>query len=674
VSGTSALSRLADTRDRWNRYLAAAADGLPRYGVLLWPMAAVLLALATLAVLGVTGSSSGILWPVFSDGPDPAAIAGEPRAIRSDEWYVQTVWTVSQVQLGLPIINPVLPGGMDTTIQHDLPSGDWSVIFRPNLVGFWALPFDAAMSLRWWLPPAVLICAAYAFFLTMMRERPIAAMALAVCFYLSPFVQWWHISPTTFAPAWAFALMTACLWLVRGARPLAGLVMAIVVGYLTITVGMLIYVPFILPCALVALIFCAGILATRTEIGFRGRMLRIWPLAAAGLAACLVLATWLLTHLPAVQQFLGTRYPGQRIQRTGAGTTADLASLLGGPFSTGMEEVGGGVFGVNASESSTFLLVGLFLAVPITWGWIRTIRRHGWRGSDWIAASTLAALVLFLAFYFIPGWDAIARLLFLDRTTVPRIRIGIGLLSFVMVAVFLGRTVPQLSPRSRFPWQVTVGSIAIMLLAYSWLVRRLLVAGSPILLVDREWMVAVGAFILAVVALLLVRPTLGVAALLVASIVVGIGVNPLRAGVFDLRDTTVADAAYELQEEAPGRWIAMGDPAIALLTETGLPALSGYQSSPSPEMWRMIDPESRYRDAWDRLGLVAWTPESGDTKVLSPGVDVVVATFDSCNAVAQEHIRYVIAVGELDQPCLRLARTIQDGDATFNFYEVLPTP
>ena len=45
-------------------------------------------------------ATTGRLW---LDGPDPAAIAGEPRAIRSDEWYVQTVWTVSQVQLGLPI-------------------------------------------------------------------------------------------------------------------------------------------------------------------------------------------------------------------------------------------------------------------------------------------------------------------------------------------------------------------------------------------------------------------------------------------------------------------------------------------------------------------------------------------------------------------------------------------
>ncbi|MRG60564.1 hypothetical protein GE115_11905 [Agromyces sp. CFH 90414] len=635
-------------------------------------MAVIALLLAVLTFLGITGSSSGVLWPVFYDGADPSAIAGEPRPVRSDEWYVQTVWTISQVQLGLPVVNPVLPGGMNTTIQHDLPSLDWSVVFRPELVGFSFLPLDAAMALKWWLPPAVLLCAAYAFFLTLMRERPVMAMALAISFYLSPFIQWWHLSATSLTPAWAFCVMTACVWLTRGSRPRAGLVLAAIVAYLTVAVGMLIYVPFIVPCALVAIAFCVGVVVTAIDSPLRVRIRRLLPLAAAAASAIGVLAIWLFTRLESVQQFLGTRYPGERIQATGAGTIADSTALLAAPFSTGMAEAKGGILGANESEASTFVLVGLFLAVPIAWGWMRSVRERGLRGSDWIAGSTLVVALLFLAFYTVPGWDAVARLVFLDRTTVPRMRIGIGLLSFVMLAVFITRTLPALAPRRRFPWPIVLTTAGLAVVVYGFLVQRLVSAGSPIIHTDREWILGLGAVLVSIGAFLLARPRLGVAALLIGSVVTGVGVNPLRAGVFDLRDTPVAQAVTEIQEAAPGRWIAMGDPAIAMLTETGVPALSGYQSSPTPEMWRMIDPEAQYRDAWDRLGLVAWTPAAGETVVTAAGPDVVIATFDSCNAVAQRHIRYVVAMDDIDQECLRSVRTIEGGTGEFRIFEVTP--
>ncbi|WP_394551200.1 hypothetical protein ACDF64_10915 [Agromyces sp. MMS24-JH15] len=669
---TTAPSRLRRNLDRWTAYLVAAPDGLPRTGILLWPMAAIALIVVVLAVFGITGSSSGILWPVFFDGADPAALAGMPRSVRSDEWYVQTAWTVSQVQLGLPVVNPVLPGGMNTTIQHDLPSTDWSVWFRPELIGFRFLPLDAAMSLKWWVPPATLVCSAYAFFLTMMRGRPLTAMALAISFVLSPFIQWWHLSVTSFTPAWAFAVMTACLWLVTGARRRAGVVLAVIVGLLTITTGMLIYPPFIVPCALVALAFAVGVVATRTESPFRTRLVRLWPLAAAGVGALVVLGVWLLTRLESAERFVGTKYPGQRIQSTGAGTAGDATALVAGPFSTGMAESRGGIFGANESEASTFLLVGLLLAVPVAWSWYRSVRRNGLRGADWITGSTLVVALLFLAFYAIPGWDAAAKLLLLDRTTIPRLRIGIGVLGFVMLAVLIGRAIPNLAPRRRFPWPVIVVTVVTVAVVYGYVGYVLFRTGSPILFGDRAWILALGAMLVAVGAFLFARPGIGAAALLIASLVVGVGVNPLRAGVFDLRETPVAEAVQEIQEDAPGRWIAMGDPAIAMLTETGVPALSGYQSSPSPEMWSMIDPDSEYRDAWDRLGLVAWTPAPGETEVSSAGPDVVIASFDSCNAVAQEHITYVVAMSELDQPCLRTVRTIEGGTGTFWISEVVP--
>lgn len=242
---------------------------------------------------------------------------------------------------------------------------------------------------------------------------------------------------------------------------------------------------------------------------------------------------------------------------------ADLASILGAPFSNGMSAVGGGELGKNASEASTFLLVGLFLAVPLAYQFFMSLRT-GWRRADWLVASMLVAALL-------------------------------------------------------------TGHVSA-----------------------------------------------GIAALVAASLVVGATVNPVRLGVFDLNETSVAAELRQIQSRDPGAWIAMGDPAIALVVESGVPAFSGYQSSPTPEMWSAIDPDGRFEDSWNRLGLVAWSPQQGPIEVTSPGVDVVMVTFDSCGEFAQGNIKHILAMGELDQPCLELVSRQRPGKADFYFYDVTP--
>ena len=138
--------------------------------------------------------------PYLSSVADPDLVFGGPQPVRSDEWFVQTTWTISQVQQGLPVFNQSFPGGMDATVQHELPSTDWSVIFRPHLLGFLVLPLDNAMAIKWWLPGLALIAACYFFLVTIVPKRPIMAAAVAVAFFFSPFFQLWYLPDQKAAP------------------------------------------------------------------------------------------------------------------------------------------------------------------------------------------------------------------------------------------------------------------------------------------------------------------------------------------------------------------------------------------------------------------------------------------------------------------------------------------
>src|SRR5690349_10986315 len=119
-------------------------QGLPARRVLLAFPALLLLLGIVLVGIGVNGSSSGEMREYVESGADADLIAGEPQFTRSDEWNVQIVWAIAQVEQGLPVDNQTFPGGMDATVPQDLPRLDWSVAFRPHLLGFLFLDVDHA--------------------------------------------------------------------------------------------------------------------------------------------------------------------------------------------------------------------------------------------------------------------------------------------------------------------------------------------------------------------------------------------------------------------------------------------------------------------------------------------------------------------------------------------------
>ena len=57
---------------------------------------------------------------------------------------------------------------MDATVQHDLPTSDWSTAFRPHLTGFLFLPLDQAMAIKWWLPAFAMMAAIFLLVVTLL--------------------------------------------------------------------------------------------------------------------------------------------------------------------------------------------------------------------------------------------------------------------------------------------------------------------------------------------------------------------------------------------------------------------------------------------------------------------------------------------------------------------------
>ena len=252
------IGRQVRVRAKIQDLVQPSPTGLPTWKVLSAFPLLLLLIFLILVAFGISGSSTGNWWPTFENGPDPSLIAGSPKAVRSDEWLVQSSWVISQVQQGFPLFNGTFPGGMDASVQNDLPVWDWSSLFRPHVIGFLLVPLDQGMAVRWWLPGLSLIAAAYVLFVTLMPRRPVASAVLAVVFFLSPLIQWWFLPTTIWPPTWAFLAIAAVIWSLKDPRRWVRIVFAVLVGYLAVTMALGIYAPFIVPSVLVfGLIFVA---------------------------------------------------------------------------------------------------------------------------------------------------------------------------------------------------------------------------------------------------------------------------------------------------------------------------------------------------------------------------------------------------------------------------------
>lgn len=664
-------SRLFKARTGYLKRVEPTLEGLPNRNVLIVFPALLLIVMAVLVALGVTGSSTGMLNNFFSSSADPALIAGQPQSIRSDEWLVQTAATISQVEQGLPSRNGTFPGGVDSTVQSDMPGWDVANVFRPHLWSFWVLPLDQAMAWKWWLPGFALMGAAYAFIVTMMPRRPLAAALLSVGFFFAPFFQWWYLPITFYPVVWALVLMTAMVWLKRSNRLAPRIVWPSLAGYLTVTTGMSLYVPFIIPAAYVAGAFTVATMLSGTprRKRFRGIWLRFWPIFLAGVLAGIAIAVWLATRLDTVRAMLNTVYPGQRFVEPGGATLQGVLALFGAAFTTGIDSLPGSFLGENASETSTYFLAGVFLMIPLVWYLVdrwRTVKKV-----DWTIVALTAVLGIFAAFMAIAGWDGLARVLLLDRVPTSRFRIGIGLASLVAIVVLV-RRFDQTGRKP--PWSVAIAGLTAAVIVNVSLVTALFFTSSPLIAAATHWKWVLIGLLLAVLLLGRLYVTAGAAVLLIISLIGSAGVNPLYHGVYNLNETEVGRAVHQLNDKNPGAWVGVGGLVLStsVLVQSGVQAYNGLQPSPPTLMWQNIDPAKTYEERWNRLANVYWTAGTGEPNPVNPGRDQILLTFDACAPFAQQHVSNVLSSDELDQTCLTPVDTVVQGPSIFHLYTVKP--
>ncbi|MBK4346463.1 DUF7657 domain-containing protein [Lacisediminihabitans changchengi] len=657
---------------KYARFALPRPDGLPNRRVLLIFPALVVLFGIIVVGFALNGTSSGEMYGRIYAGNDPALLAGHPELIRSDEWYVNTAWSISQVEQGLPEINRTMPGGMDAALPHDLPRSDWSVVFRPQLWGYLVFDVNHATAFKWWIAALTFIGAAYLFLVTVLPRRPLVAAALSVGFFFSPFFQWWFQTVIFWPMAWALVTMAAMLWAVRSDSRASRWIWAAPVAFLTVVMAMGIYAPFIVPIVLVVALFAIGTVIEQKRRGaaWLALLARAVPILIAGALGAVVTLIWLQTKQTTLNAFLATSYPGERLTPTGSSLLATGARTIGSSFSQSLS-LGDGLLNINASEASTFFLIGAFLIPVVVWIVVRAARSRV--PLPWTLMAMVGFILLIVAFCYIPGWNAIAHLLFLDRSMDARLRIGLGLASFVILAYVIryfddekSQAGLRISVLSAVLFVLSQLAVALAVIHFGG--RATLFRNSPL------WWLDALASAAAIFFVARRRPALGTALFLAISVLSTAGVNPVYVGVFDLRNAPVTKGVQRVDAERPGDWVGVGGvETSAILMESGVTAFNGMQGAPSRTMWKEIDPTSQYKYTWNRLAGIGWVFAPGEPVVSNPAADQIVSTFDACSEFAQKHVAYVLSTEKkVTSKCLVADRSFPAPKQTFTIYRVIP--
>lgn len=499
--------------------------------------------------------------------PQLGPAIGTPRGIRGDEWADLTPYFQIAVANRLGEHNASSPYHEPLRAYYALPTQDWSIVFKPQLWGFLALPPEYAYSLYHYILIASIVWG----FTLLFRLTGIStsyAILGALLIFLSGFVQvWWTSNAPTFAfAAWPLvAVLLPVRWWAR-----FGLVFYVSAIWLF---GLL-YPPFIIGAAFAL----TGLLIAR-----RRDVLRLNYLLPAGfgVAAALLAVAWYFRDLTPIMQ--STVYPGSRISSGGEVSWLQMLSHIFPYIATVQFEPVRADVPLNILEICT---VSSYLPVLIaTFADHRDLfgMQSEWRTALWFGVFILLAL----AWLVLPIPAELGQVFLWDRVPPRRLLWGFGLLTTFLL-VWLA---------SRALWRISAARVAIFfaIVAVAWLGTKWDVAWTRADWFD--WVIlAVAALALPVAAAVMspqARGSLIVGSAVLTSALTFGTFNPLQSArpIFRPPDSPIVQGLRQFAQSHPKGWLAVTGGYGGIYGGLGLPSIGHALLQPQMEFFRSTFPE-----------------------------------------------------------------------------------
>ncbi|WQO26075.1 hypothetical protein U0023_15340 [Microvirga lotononidis] len=559
--------------------------------------------------LGLTPSHYGVGFKQL--GIDEGPILGTARPIRSDEWIVLTPLFQIAVLGEFSPIDMISPYHESLKGFMALPILDWSLIFKPQVWGFWLLPPGHAYSFYYAFMWATFL-SGYTILLRQLGASTAISALGSVILFFSHFVQvWWTTGPATYSfAAWPLIIFLSPL------RPW-------VKGPLLFWTSSVWIFGFVYPGTIIPTAFVLAVLL----VALRRDALTINNIIAGGIAVIAVGIAFFLYFGDLISTMAGTVYPGERwVGGGGVPESKILAHLL--PFFTTSQF---DALLANSNECeiavvSTLLPLALLVFVRYS-SILDQLNKVGLS-----AYLIVGALILMLGWMVLPVPASWGAPLLWPVVPPKRMSWAFGLL-LTLSLVVLG---------SRLRYNLTPLRLAIFgqILVAAWLVSKIgftevwpTVKLSAWAALSRSWfdLLPLLPFGLATFVVLSRSVPMQHHASLIflAAALSGLATfgtfNPVQQAhaIFDLPDSDFQRQIRQNARSNPNGWAVVPGGYGALLNGAGIPAINHTLPTPQFEFFRRVFPEMSegdFRQAFNRYAHVI--PVIGGVPH-SPSADVV---------------------------------------------------
>ncbi|MBP1045331.1 hypothetical protein I6N96_03510 [Enterococcus sp. BWM-S5] len=596
-------------------------------------VAAGLIALAVLFEL--SGSSLGS-WGNYISMDNDGLLAGVFRPIRSDEWAVNTPFTMSQFYDGYSSVNSIIRGTLtDVSIVYGQPAFSLTLIFRLFSLGYVLLGTSYGLAFFWYGRLIVLFLVTYEFVKWLTNGNKPYAVLGSILITFAPIVQWWFA--INGLVEMLIAMQLSLLFLDKyiktdnsKKRAWYFVVILLCAGNFILTF----YPSWMVPMAYIILAFAVWIIIENWSI-LKFKKIDVLNIVWMTVIFAAAIGYIFYSSKDTIDAVMNTVYPGSRLV-TGGGF--ELENLWGGfanlffPFREYTDIH-------NASEQAFFF--DLFpLGILLSLFYMFKSRKK-----DTLMIILIGLSVFFLIWMCLGYPEIIAKLTMLNRSQPRRSYLAFGLINIFLLLRVLALSKIKIKPI----WGIAAAGIYAAVAVFINKKLYQVFLDSPVLLV----IIFVVAFVSGFLVISMNNKS-KIVAVVIGSVVLisGISVNPLQQSTDAVETMEIGKELKNIQKEDEGKWIVegMGLPMNNFLLMFGLPTINSTNVYPNLDLWEKIDTEKKYEEAYNRYAHIVINavsndnPEKGVFEVLWPDLFSVNLTLDDLKLM---DVKYIFTVNDV---------------------------
>ena len=606
----------------------------------------VVVLIVLLGSLRLSGSSIGLVAENY-----PAQSAGIPRPNRSDEWRGRTPLVVRQAADDFASETDVGMGVHDTGVLSDLPVKTVGSVLKPHTWIYFVVGVERAFAMEWWLTVFGPFLGVYAL-MAVLTKSPLVSAFTGLLVASAPTLTWWTV-PSAGLTVFYGALSVAAFLAALRSPGRRRFVYAAVSGWLTACFVAMLYLPYLVPLALlfgaVALSQLRGHLGRRRP-GKAEDWIRLASIVAGGGAVFAVaMALYLRDHHSALATINDSVYPGHRKTISGQASPALMFDAPFDVFTT--SKMSAAVYNTNESEAASGLM--LWLPIAIAGGAFTGLRTRV--GSSRALTAVMAVALLLVGWALLPLPDAIGTITGLTRVQGWRLVLPLTVAGAIAAGLYVHRMRTDGSFRPSRQ-RATIATISFAVVTGTYAVQYVVDDARP---PRPEIIVLIVAAAAATYAILRGRVMLGLGGACALLMFSAVRVNPLQLGLGPLTDSPLARQVDALAASDPDAvWSVTGHDtnAVSIVIASGVRSVTGVSWYGNADAWTRIDPAHAQQDTWDRFAYIDMIiDETQPTKIVLQFNDAISIVTPTCAGALQAlDVTYVVTPVATSSPCLRL--------------------